>query len=293
MIDRLGLSRRRRSIVCLDFGRGQLSAIEIADGTVTRWISRTLAEDALRNGDPVHPGLLGEAVRQALIRGRIESRRAWMALPDHATVSRHLSLPAMPRRELARAMHFAAEKHIPFPIERARWSWDVIGRTRDHIDVYLVATWRDVIDRFAEVARAAGLVPEVLEPRAVSVARALDQDRALLIDAGAGRLHATLLIDGQPAFVDEVPIGREPGGWRDSLDRLLQRAYRYQSTEAGRAGRLAPVLLAGELELAEVHLPVGGMPVGEVLNGHLPAAPTAFRPGGYLANLGLSMREPG
>jgi Tfp pilus assembly PilM family ATPase len=289
VIDRL--TRRPRPLVCLDFGRDQLTAVEFVDGAVTRWTSRNLAEDVLRNGDPTHPGLLGEAVRQLLARAGIEGRRVRMALPDDATVSRHLGLPAMPRRDLARAMHYAAEKHVPFPIDRARWAWDVVGWSADRVQVYLVATWRDVVDHFVEVARAADLVPELLEPRAVAVARALDQDRALLVDAGAYRLHAMLLIDRQPAFVDQVLTGRDLGDRREALDRLLQRAYRYQSTEAGGGGRLAPVLLAGELELAELSLPVGGRPVSEVLNGQLPAAPAQFRPGAYLANLGLSMRR--
>ena len=284
------LLRQHHPVVCLDFGRDRLSALEVTDGVVTRWISRPLAGHALKNGDPVQPGVLGEAVRQLLVQGQIQARHARMAVPDEATVSRHLQLPAMPRRDLVRAMHFEAEKHIPFPTTRARWSWDVVERARDHISVYLVATWRDVVDRFAEVARTAGLVPQVLEPRAVAVARALDQEHALLVDAGARRLQVTLLMGGLPAFADEVVTG-EGVDRREGIDRLLQRAYRHQSTAGATAGRLAPILVAGEVELSEVELPVGGRPVEEVLNGMLPILPNGFRAGRYLAALGLSMRE--
>jgi len=58
------------------------------------------------------------------------------------------------------------------------------------------------------------------------------------------------------------------------------------------AGGLAPILLAGDLEYADLPLPVAGRPVSEVLNGQLPHSPEGFRPGAYLANLGLSMRRP-
>jgi type IV pilus assembly protein PilM len=286
-------TRSRQPIVCLDFGRDRLSALEVANGFVTNWISRPLPQDALTSGDPILPEYLGDAVRQALARGAIVSRRARIALPDEATVSRQVTLPPMARRDLPRAMYFAAERHIPFPIDRARWAWDVIDENRDRITVYLVATWRDVVERYAEMARSAGLEPEVLEPRAVSVARALDQDQALVLDAGISRLHATLLVTGQPTFVDEVPVGTIVLDEREALDRLLQRAYRHQSTVAGVAGRLAPILLAGDLEYADLPLPVAGRPVSEVLNGQLPRSPEGFRPGSYLANLGLSMRRPG
>jgi type IV pilus assembly protein PilM len=283
--------RSRRPVVCLDFGRDRLTAMELADGAVTRWISRPLPEDALSSGDPILPSYLGDAVRQTLAQAAIVGRRVRIALPDEATVSRQVTLPPMARRDLPRAMQFAAEKHIPFPIERARWAWDVIAQGREGVTVYLVATWRDVVERYAEMARAAGLEPEVLEPRAVSVARALDQDQALVLDAGLSRLHATLVVAGQPTFVDEVVVGSVVQDDREALDRLLQRAYRHQSTVAGAPGRLAPVLLAGDLEDADLPLPIAGRPVSEVLNGQLPRSPQGFRPGAYLANLGLSMRR--
>jgi Tfp pilus assembly PilM family ATPase len=283
------LGRGRKPVVCLDFSRERLTAIEVADGAVTHWISRPLPGDALRSGDPIMPGHVADAVRQAMERGSMVARRARIALPDEATVSRQVTLPPMSGRDLTRAMHFVAEKHIPFSIDRARWAWDVIGRSREGVTVYLVATWRDVVDRFAEVATAAGLQPEVLEPRAVAVARAVDQDQALVLDAGVTRLHATLVVTGQPTFVDEVVVGTVVLDEREALDRLLQRAYRHQSTVAGAPGRLAPVLLAGELENADLPLPVAGRPVSEVLNGHLPRSPQGFRPGGYLPNLGLSL----
>jgi type IV pilus assembly protein PilM len=280
----------KRPFVCLDFGPDQVNALEVVDGNVTHWGSRLLAEDVLRNGDPTDPSIVGEAVRQTLDRAGIKARHARLALPDEATVSRQLVMPPMPRRDLNRAMHFMAEKSIPFPIARARWSWDVVEQTRDAVWVYLAAAWGDTVDRYAEVARFAGLVPQVLEPRALAVARALAQEQALLVDAGVRRLQATLLVRGQPAFVDEVKLSGAMVDRREALNRLVQRAYRFQSTAAGQGGRLAPLLLAGELELSPVELPVGGRPVSEVLNGHLPAAPSGFRPGAHLANLGLSVR---
>jgi len=284
------LTPRPSRYVCLDFGRDHLSALEVFDGAVTRWVAVPLAEEDLDNGSPGDPKALAAAVAAALRLGGMEAQTARIALPDEATVSRQLLLPAMPRRDLSRAMHFAAERHIPFPLDRARWAWDVVEQTPEQLTVYLVATWVDVVDRFAEVARAAALEPQVLEPRAVALARALGQDHALLLDAGPRRVHATLLVGGQPAFVDTVIAG--PTERREALDRLLQRAYRQQSAEASAGARLAPVLLAGDLELSELKMPVEGRMVGQVLNGQLPATPHGFPAGSYLANLGLSMRTP-
>jgi len=215
--------------------------------------------------------VLAQFLARTLAAAGIGARRARMTLPDDAAVSRHITLPPMSNRDLARAIRFEAERHLPIRIDRACWSWDVIERSAAGIQVYLVAAWRDVVQHYADVARIAGLEPEVLEPRSVAVARAVNQDRALLVDSSARRLHLTLLVGGQPVFTDDQDSGVDVADRQEALDRLLQRAFRYQTT-AGNT-RMAPVLLAGGLETAALSLPVAGGAVSTVLNGHLPNAP--------------------
>src|SRR5207247_4000913 len=170
-------------VVCVDLGPDHLSVLEVVAGVVTAWASRPLPAGLLFNGDPVEPAMLGELVREALGTAGIQGTQAHLTILDEATVSRHLTLPPMPRRELAKAMRYQAELHIPFPIAKSRWSWSASEPTPAGMQVYLVAAWRDVVDRYAAVATAAGLEPRLLEPRSVAVARTLDQDRALLVDA--------------------------------------------------------------------------------------------------------------
>lgn len=286
MIDRL-----MRRMVCLDFSRGQLAAVELADGSVTRWFSRPVPKSALRNGDPEDADGLGRLVRQQLADAGIASRRARIALPDEATVSRVLTLPVMPKRDLTRAMRYAAERHLPFPITRARWSWDVIESDQDRLKVYLVGAWHDVVESYTELVRAAGLEPQIVEPRSLAVARALNQEEAILLDGTEQGLHLTLFVAGRPALIDDVAAGPDLNERREALERLLQDAFRYQSTVATGPRRLAPVLLAGDLDASGIGIPVTCRPVTRVLNGSLPKAPKHFRADKYLANLGLAMRS--
>ena len=283
------IRRRRTATACIDFSRDQLSVVEVADATVTAWDTVALPDHLIRNGDPTDPAVLAQFLARTLAAAGIGARRARMTLPDDAAVSRHITLPPMSSRDLARAIRFEAERHLPIRIDRACWSWDVIERSSAGIQVYLVAAWRDVVQHYAEVARIAGLEPEVLEPRSVAVARAVNQDRALLVDSSARRLHLTLLVGGQPVFTDDQDSGVDVADRQEALDRLLQRAFRYQTT-AGNT-RMAPVLLAGGLETAALSLPVAGGAVSTVLNGHLPTAPARFHPASYLANLGLATRS--
>ncbi len=266
-------------LVCLDLSPELLGAVEVRANVVTAWGSRRLAPS---QSDPPSPASLAEVLRELLATAGIGARRARMTLPDAATVSRTLVLPPMPDRDLARAMRYEAERHLPFPIGQVRWSWDLLERRVDAVIVYLVATWGDVADRWAEAARLAGLWPEVLEPRSLALVRALDRDQAVLLERRGTLLHLTVVQHRRPALVDRAPWAGGDAG----LEQLLHRAFRHQSL----AGRLPPVLLAGELDGEHLPVPVPALPVGEVLDGHLPAAPPAFRAGAHLAELGLAMR---
>jgi len=285
------MRKLRSRTVCLDFNWDQLALLEVADGAVTAWETLALPAGLIRNGDPADPGTVAVFVANALTTAGITGRRARMVLSDQAVVSRHITLPPMSNGDLARAVRFEAERHLPIRIDRACWSWDVVERSRAGIHVYMVAAWRDVVQHYAEVARGAGLEPEVLEPRSVAVARALDQDQVLLVDGTPRRLQLTLLVGGQPVFTDDQDAGPDVYQRQEALDRLLQRAFRYQTTAATGSARMAPVLLAGDLESVELPHAVPGGPVTQVLNGHLPAAPPRFPAGSYLANLGLAMRS--
>jgi Tfp pilus assembly PilM family ATPase len=284
------MRKLRSRTVCLDFNWDQLALLEIGDGAVTAWETVALPAGLIRNGDPTDPAMVAAFLTNALSGAGFVGRRARMVLPDQAVVSRHITLPPMSNGDLGRAVRFEAERHLPIRIDRACWSWDVVERGPSGIHVYMVGAWRDVVQHYADVARGAGLEPEVLEPRSVAVARALDQERVLLVDGSPRRLQLTLLVGGQPVFTDDQDTGSDVYQRQEALDRLLQRAFRYQTTTGG-GTRMAPVLLAGDLESVELPHAVAGGPVTQVLNGHLPAAPPRFPAGSYLANLGLAMRS--
>ena len=294
--------RDRPGLLCLDFGGGRLSAVEIEEGRVAAWTSRELRPEALPEGAPGDVLRLAGQVHDLVVDAGIDARRCRMTLPDEAAVSRTVVLPPMPPRDLGRAMRYAAERHLPFPAHRASWSWDVVERSPSGQRVYLVATWIDVAERYEQMARAAGLRPEVLEPRSIAVARALGREEAVLIEGGRGRLQLTLVLEGRPAFVAEASAGPTDRQRREALEQLLQRAYRHQaaagtSGEGGRdpsrgrpSGRLAPLVIAGDLETAEPDLPLPALRASELAAGRL-AAPAGFPAGAYLANLGLAMRS--
>lgn len=274
-------------LVCLDIALERMCAIEVAGSEVTRWICERLDARSMQGGDPADPPALAASLRRALDAAGITARRARIAISDDSVVTRIVKLPRMPKRHLSGAMRFAAERELPFVLDRAYFDWDVIGEDRSGTTVLLVASWQDIVDRMVEVVNLAGLNAESVEPRSLAIARVLDLKRAVLLDAAGLNLYMTLYLDSQAPYFEQAPIGADGGDWRAALEVLLDRAIRHQNRDA-RPGGPAPVLVAGELEQAALKLPVPATAASTALNGHGPLRPVGLPSGRLLAPLGLA-----
>jgi type IV pilus assembly protein PilM len=82
-------------------------------------------------------------------------------------------------KELAAAVRFQAQEHIPMPLDLAVLDFQPLGLVEteqgERMRVILVAARRDMVDRLLEAVRRAGLRPEGVDLSAFAMIRALDQ----------------------------------------------------------------------------------------------------------------------
>ncbi|MBO0729892.1 MAG: pilus assembly protein PilM [Acidimicrobiaceae bacterium] len=275
----------RGPFVCLDFGLDRLCAIEVSEGRVVRWAVQRLLPGTVRGGDPDNPSALADGIRWALQRAGITAKRARIAVSDDAAVVRVVEMPRMPTRHLPGALRYLSEQQTPFPAGQASLAWDVVDREATSQHVYLAAAWKDVVNRLATAARAAGLEPVIIEPHSLAVGRALGQREALVVDATEGRARLLHLNPTQAPLTDETEL--PPNGEWEALNRMLERALRNQRCSL-------PLLFAGELESMADSPNVSSLnmraePASHALNGQGPTRPPGMPSGSLLGPLGLAM----
>jgi hypothetical protein len=277
------INRLQEPVLCIDFGLDRLSVLAVSAGGVIGSWTRDLPPRIVRNGDPIEPAQVADLIKQALREAGLAGVRARFTLPDEVAILRTVELPAMPQRHLQRALEYMVDKDVPLPLERICWDWDILEKTDIGYRICLVATWRDVIERIRRVAQEAGLRLELVEPRSLAIARALDRDRIVVFEGSSERLQALYLRRGAIPFVDQAPIGRDLATCARTLERLLRRGR--SAEDKGVEGEIG--VLSGDLEDLELALAVPTVPVSQVLN--VPARPGAagIRAGRLLANLGL------
>jgi len=157
-----------------------------------------LPEGVIVGGEIKDEKILADFIKKALANTKgekLKTKEVVVSLPDEKTFLRVIQLPKMAPEELAKAIFFEAENHIPIPLKDSYFDFKVVDPiidSLDHSDVLLVATPKDVVDSYSRAIKLAGLSPRIFEIESLSVSRALIKNMitvnpVLLIDFGSIR----------------------------------------------------------------------------------------------------------
>jgi type IV pilus assembly protein PilM len=168
-----------RKVIGLDIEPGYVAAVETRSGgvAVERAASAQLAPGVVREGEVIDVDTLAAVLRKMFTEHKL-SRRVRLGVANQRIVMRTLDLPPLTdAKEIASAVRFQAQDHIPMPLDQAVLEHHSLGtietaegtRTR----VVIVAARRDMIDRLLEATRRAGLRPHGIDLSAFAMIRAL------------------------------------------------------------------------------------------------------------------------
>ncbi|MBU4351347.1 type IV pilus assembly protein PilM [Candidatus Parcubacteria bacterium] len=159
---------------------------------------QSLPEGVIVGGEIRDEKVLADFIKRAIASTRgekLKTKEVVVSLPDEKTFLRVIQLPKMTSEELAKAVLFEAENHIPIPLKDSYFDFKAVDPIVDHLDhsdVLVVATPKDVVDSYSRVVKLAGLDPRVFEVESLAISRALIKNMitinpVLLIDFGETR----------------------------------------------------------------------------------------------------------
>jgi len=211
-----------RTVVGLDIEPGLVAAVQVRAGAgglaVERAATAPLAPGVVRDGEVADGPALAEALRDLFAGSRL-GKRVRLGVANQRIVVRTIDLPPLTdAKEIAAAVRFHAQDHIPMPLEQAVLEHSSLGvvdtaegpRTR----VVLVAARRDMVARLHAAAREAGLRPAGIDLSAFAMIRALHGtdaagDGATLYVSVSGMTNLALAEGTTCVFTRVVPGGAE------------------------------------------------------------------------------------
>jgi type IV pilus assembly protein PilM len=198
-------SKGGKRIVGLKIGASQLAAARVSNnGTAElQQVAREpLAPGIVVGGELRDPDALAEALKDFFTRNGLPRKGVRLGIANNRIGVRTFEVAGIEDpKQLSNAIRFKAQEALPIPIDEAVLDYHVIGEGRDEQGqptkrILLVVAYRELIDRYVDACRKAGIVLNGIDLEAFALLRALHPPKG-----SAG--------DEPPAAVVAVAIGHE------------------------------------------------------------------------------------
>lgn len=166
-----GLFSSKKKLVALDIGASSLKLAEV-DRTSKGYTLRSYHQLLLPKGI-VHEGVLEDPqaltakIKELVRLSKVKRRNVVASLSGNAVISQKVSFATMSSDELRELIQDEASKYLPFDnMDDVNYDFQILGKNEfnaNQIDVMLVAAKTDVVERFTNAIRNAGLQPVIMD----------------------------------------------------------------------------------------------------------------------------------
>lgn len=261
------LFQPRVSAFGLEITTASLKLIELRGNgpfTVAGASIRDVPAGAVSQGELLNLDVLADMLREEHRVARIRSRHVVSAIANNNVITRNITMPKLPAKELSEAIKWEAERYIPFPMSDVSFDYHVLpeqpGAADDELTVTIVAARLEHVTRLAELIKRAGLEPLAIETKSFALIRAFQpeftaagpENITLLLEIGAAITTLTAVRDGN------VVLNRNVGISGDQFTEALMRYFDLDFADAEdlkiRHGSVMRPEMGASLEFHDRHL---------------------------------------
>ena len=251
---------KSKRLVGLDIGSSSVKALELArKGAGYELVSlglEPLGQDVVVDGSIMDALLVSSAIKKVVAENKIKVKEVATSVSGHSVIVKRITLSAVGNAEVAAAIPYEAQQHIPFEVSDVNLSYQVIGPAPagGGTEVMLVAAKREKILNHTNVLSQAGRVPVVVDIDVLALQNAFEVNYepkpgalVALLNIGASTMNINIVRDGTPLFTRDVSVGGNQ--YTDTLQKELD--LNFEDAELLKQGRSLPSVSA---EAATPHL---------------------------------------
>ncbi len=236
--------------VAVEFGRGEMvlarlrkrrRAAPVLEAHAVRRLPAPAENGSAAAGSPPPPEETARALRDLLEATGTRPGRISLVLPDNLARVSLMSFPERPpnRKHLEEMIRFKLRRAVPFRLEEAALSYQVLPGEGRGVDLVVALMLRSVVEPYERAAEAAGARPGLVDLSTLAVynlcraelarAQAGGRDVALL-NCAAGYFALMVVRGSRPLFYRCKSLGSgesEPGVADDALSRELMTSLSY------------------------------------------------------------------
>ena len=214
-------TRLGTSAIGMDINRGAIKAVEVSfrggEYTLRHVGYHRLPPGTIVEGEVADEGLLGEEISEFWDAHAFGKKAVFLGIANRNVVARVLELPPMSPEDLAGAIGYEAEEHIPMPLDESVLDHVVLGPRGEPGEgdrVLVVAAQKEMVRRYVSAVRAGGLRSVGVDVKALALTRSAlpniffgDEGAAVLLDVGPELSNLVVAEGDVPAMTRFVPVG--------------------------------------------------------------------------------------
>jgi type IV pilus assembly protein PilM len=236
-------------LVGLDIGSSSVKVLELVrKGAGYELVSlglEPLGQDVVVDGSIMDALLVSSAIKKVVAENKIKVKEVATSVSGHSVIVKRITLGAVGNAEVAAAIPYEAQQHIPFEVSDVNLSYQVIGPAPagGGTEVMLVAAKREKILNHTNVLSQAGRIPVVVDIDALALQNAFEVNYepkpgalVALLNIGASTMNINIVRDGTPLFTRDVSVGGNQ--YTDTLQKELD--LNFEDAELLKQGRSLP-----------------------------------------------------
>jgi type IV pilus assembly protein PilM len=234
-------------VAVMDHGRGEPELVKVA--------IMPLLADAIVEGEVMDPGIVTDAIRNAIEAAGIRTKDVVTAVGGRDVIIKKIQIERVKEQQARELMRWEAEQHVPFDMESVELDFQILDPDAEGMEmsVLLVAAKRELVETKLRMVTDAGLNPTVVDVDAFALHNAFEvnhpdamQGLVGLINIGHEVTNINILDEGVPILTRDITVGtrrfredlqRERGLGAEEAEQLLQGYDRSPHLDAVIEGR--------------------------------------------------------
>lgn len=210
-------------------------------------------EPSLAETNMANPAAVTSAIRTALAPLATHGHAVTLLVPDPVVRVFVLDFDALPAKaaEAILVLRFRLRKMVPFEVEQAGMSYQILSQNRDECRVLVAVVPAERQAEYEGAVRAAGFEPGALLPAGLAALAALNSPEAQLIARLSGTTLTTAVVNGNDLLLyRSVELPADPDERLADLRRGIAVSAAYYEDRLGQRPRYLLFSGSGNLEAA-------------------------------------------
>jgi type IV pilus assembly protein PilM len=207
--------RRQKKLVGLKIGGSQVAAARVANSGAPELVQvarHELDQGIVVAGELRDPDALAETLKQFFRKQKLPKQNVRLGIANNRIGVRIFDIAGIDdERQLENAIRFRAQEALPIPLEEAVLDYQILSESIDEEGaparrVLLVVAYRELIERYVDACKKAGLKLAGIDLEAFALLRALGQPRSA--DAPPSNAAVVVVAIGHDRSTFAVSDGR-------------------------------------------------------------------------------------